>query len=172
MNTMRLLSTLLLASVAQAQDINPVTPIQQARHTIIAFLPDLQNQQVALALKKAANNNISVTILTYKNSHLLPGTYLLSVALANAQTPPAPLHYYQVRLQSPPYLIIDNQKSYYGPGLIGNGTITPGPANFTNQVLNATRTVLTGNKPVPAKTLFEERYGLTPNGLPPKNNRK
>ncbi|MCY1703881.1 hypothetical protein [Deinococcus sp. SL84] len=76
--------------------------IDTAGNSVIAYLPDLQNMPLAQSLKQAAQRNLPVTLLTGRKAHMIQGSYLLSIALSNAQTPPKPLKYAFVNLNSPP----------------------------------------------------------------------
>ena len=158
-------AVLLLLSSAQAQYGMPTVTAQinAANGSVMAYLPDLQNVTLAQSLKATAQKNIPVTILTTRKAHMIRGSYLLSVALSNAQTPPKPLRYGWVNLNSPPLVVIDQTTVYYGQGLIsGAGSIQKGSASFAQKSYRTLSQLANQSAPVPARTLVEERFGLTP----------
>ena len=77
--------------------------INQAGNSIIAYLPDLQSMPIAKSLKDAAQRNLPVTLLAPKEAHMKPGSYLISVALSNAQPPPQTPQVYFRESQKPTY---------------------------------------------------------------------
>lgn len=150
------------AACAQVSIQQVSKAVDTAGNSVIAYLPDLQNMPLAQGLKQAAQRNLPVTILTTRKAHMIQGSYLLSVALSNAQTPPRPLKYAFVNLDSPAIIVIDRVNVYYGSGLItGVGPIQKGSASFAQQSLKTLEGLSAQTKNVPARVLVEERFGLS-----------
>lgn len=143
-------------SVQQAAD-----NIQKAQAQVVAYLPSLSSLAIAQALKNTVNKNINVIILTPRKAHMLPASYLPSLILSNAETPPRPLDYHFVTLQSPAFILIDGRLTFYGPGLQdGYGAITTGDQAFLKYATGAVNRTLSKSPSIPARTVIKERYGL------------
>lgn len=163
--TLTALTALILLPAASAQvSVQQVTAqISKASNSVVAYLPDLQNAPLAQSLKVTANRNVPVTVLTTRKAHMIRGSYLLSVALAGAQTPPKPLTYAWVNLDSPPVIVIDRTTVYYGAGLVsGTSTVQKGSAAFASQSYQTLTRLADKAGGVPARRLVEERYGIPP----------
>lgn len=160
---MRRLAALLLlsSSIAAAQVTAPTGALSGATRQVIAYLPDLQSSALALALKQAAGRGVRVFVVAPRNAHMTAGSFLPSVALANAETPPLPLSYHFNRVNALPFLLVDNRA-----GFIGNGLVTGGPsvramtpAEVASYVKFSTG-VIKASPAVPARVLIKERFRL------------
>ena len=160
----KLLITLLGFSLAsaQAQSVQEqfLNDIGGAQQQIIAYLPALKSQPVALSIKKAANRGIRVFLIAPPKAHLAGDTYLLSVALAAAQTPPAPLSYHSAVMNAAPFVLIDNRVIYIGPGVQGIGQIAKGNNNQVAQGVGASVKTIKAAPARPIPQLMKEKYGL------------
>ena len=166
-----LLSALLTLSPVLAQTTPTALPapgvkgvalaINRAQRSVTAYLPDLQNPLLAQALKDTANADIQVNVLSPRQAHIIRRSYLLSVALAAAQLPPAPLSYRFAEFNSPAFVVVDGVAVYYGPGLVdGTSSVTKGDAAFLKYALKVSSLAFT-QAPVSPVLLFQERYGGT-----------
>lgn len=161
----RLLSLLIgLGVTASAQQATTqpqmLKDIAAAQQQIIAYLPALKSQPVALSLKNAANRGIQVFLIAPPNAHLARDTYLLSVALAAAQTPPAPMSYHRATLNAAPFVIVDNRALYLGAGVQGIGSIFTGtPQQTAAGVQISIKTIKAAPATSPAQ-LVKEKYKL------------
>lgn len=147
---------------AQTTTLNEVTQaLHRAQRQVIAYLPDLQAQMLAQALKEAASRRVHVYLITPRHAHLRPGSFLPSVALANAEQPPLPLGYHFGELNAPPLIIVDNRTLYLGAGLAdGSSTVRRGTSAELTRALTASANVINASPNVPARVLIKERYGL------------
>ncbi|GBF04748.1 hypothetical protein DAERI_020345 [Deinococcus aerius] len=147
---------------AQTTTLNEVTQaLHRAQRQVIAYLPDLQAQMLAQALKEAASRRVHVHLITPRRAHLRPGSFLPSVALANAEQPPLPLGYHFGELKAPPLVIVDNRTLYLGAGLAdGSSAVRRGTSAELTRALTASANVINASPNVPARVLIKERYGL------------
>lgn len=152
---------LLASSVAAAQAASPVAALSGAARQVIAYLPDLQTSPLALALKRAAGRGVRVYVVAPRNAHLTPGSFLPSVALANAETPPLPLSYHFHRVNTQPFLLVDNRAGFIGNGLVnGGGSVRAMTAAEVSSYVKFSTGVIKASPAVPARVLIKERFGL------------
>lgn len=149
----------LTSTTAHAQQV--VEAIKQAQNQIIAYLPSPTSVRIAQALKDAANAGVPVYLIAPRQAHLEKRSYLLSVALAAAQTPPAALNYYPATLNAAPLIIIDNRVLYLGPGVQdGIGAVEKSGGNKLTRAVELTTQAMKHAPNVAISQLVKERYGL------------
>lgn len=154
----------LLVTPAAAQTATPTEAVQAvttAQRQVIAYLPDLQAAPFAQALKKAASAQVRVYLIAPRNAHMLRGSFLPSVALANAEKPPLPLSYHFRTLNAPAFVIVDNRIGFLGSGLT---TGSPDLHRMTPSEIAAlvkfSAGAIKASPGQPARVLIRERYGL------------
>lgn len=148
-------------TAATAQSATPTGALTQAARQVIAYLPDLQNAPLALALKRSAAKSVRVYVIAPRNAHLIRGSFLPSVALANAETPPLPLSYHFRTLNTQPYLIVDNRIGFIGSGLITGGpNVRAMTASEVTTLVKFSTDNIKASHPIPARVLIKERYGM------------
>ncbi|GAA5533898.1 hypothetical protein [Deinococcus aluminii] len=159
-----LLLAAVLASPAAAQTATPADAVQAVAHAgrqVIAYLPDLQTAPLAQALKKAASSQVRVYLIAPRNAHMISGSFLPSVALANAEKPPLPLSYHFRTLNAPAFVIVDNRLGFLGSGLTTGGSdVRPMTASEIAPYVKSSTDAIKTSPAQPARVLIKERYGL------------